>query len=74
MDLTPILHAAIRATGGDPEAEEFDAVDIERAQRALRAVDAQLDRALGYTHLATVSFTGEVGKGRISAGGADGLG
>lgn len=57
MDLTPILHAAIRATGGDPEAEEYDASDLERAQKGLRAVDAQISKALGYIEVASVTIT-----------------
>lgn len=56
MDLNPILHAAILTTGGDPDAEEFDAHDLERAQKALRAVDAQISKALGYTEIASATI------------------
>lgn len=59
MDLTPILHAAIRATGGNPDATTYDANDLERAQQALRMVDARIDKALGYTEVTSITLTGE---------------
>lgn len=57
MNLMPILEAAIFATGGNPDADPMPAEDLERAQKALRAVDAHLDKALGYTPLASVTVT-----------------
>lgn len=59
MDLTPILHEAIRATGGNPDAPTYDAADLERAQQALRMVDVQIDKALGYTEVTSITLTGE---------------
>lgn len=60
MDLNPILHAAIKATGGNPDADEYDAHDLERAKQVLLTVAKQIDKALGYVEIA--SFTSSIGE------------
>ena len=45
MDLVPILNAAIKATGGNPNKDHVDASDLERAQKALRYVDAHISKS-----------------------------
>lgn len=68
MDLIPILHAALRATGTDPHGREYSFEEAERAQKALRAVDVELDRALGWTTLASITIgTPKTGIERIAA-------
>lgn len=59
MDLTPILHAALAATGSDPKADQYDAADLERAQNALRAVYDKINEALGFTKVAEITLTHE---------------
>jgi hypothetical protein len=57
MDLVPILNAAIKATGGNPNKDHVDVSDLERAQKALRYVDAHISKILGYTEIASVTLT-----------------
>lgn len=60
MDLIPIFHAALAATGGDPNAEEFDQTDLENALRALRIVDEKICEAMGDTKVAEITIAGRL--------------
>lgn len=62
MDLTPIFYAALAATGSDPNADEHDAADLEKAQRALWLVGDKISEALGDIKLAEITITDEPSK------------
>jgi hypothetical protein len=61
MDFTGILDAAIRATGGNADASDYDVEDLERAKLALLATAKKIDEALRYLEIASFSMTAQKG-------------
>lgn len=59
MDLVPILHAALKAVGGDPNADTIRVQDLEAARVALQAVDRHIGVLLGEVEIASVKLVAD---------------